>query len=494
MAAPSLTLQQAVAIVLDASTPSEQLVSSGPSSFLRAVRGLGDSELASFPIETLLNSGQLSQPFQAPFAVVLLSARLRSSATAAHQMFSATELATRLLPQTIQGFNDALAQFANAIAAFADRERNPRLAVAPLRNILTRIQTISRPGHHSLTKIHTLFLKYAILAKMHSYALPVVMNPLTAIEKSTHHVSITDFLLYSFYAGTLLSALKRYDDAVHHFRVCLAAPSKSGASAIQVEAWKKGSLVYFLSGPSSSDSAKLEKGGVARCMSTVVTRVVADESKKKLGEFLKNLENGKYQDLVGEVERLTQSLQNGHNLGLARQCINKSLAHRQILKLTKTYLTLSLPSILSSVSASLPPAHQSPAVIRKYLMELIESGKVAATIDESVDGGGMVTFHDSTSVPGQGYDFSVLEGKMREVVGIYERLSEMDRAVGASKEYLVKVAVVGDKGDRFGGYGGSSSGMGGLVSGMGSGMYGGASFDSEAAGDDDVLMDDDDMY
>ncbi|KAJ3006282.1 UNVERIFIED_CONTAM: COP9 signalosome complex subunit 3, partial [Siphonaria sp. JEL0065] len=414
------------------------------------------------------------------------------------------------------------AAFAVAIASLADATRSPSLAVVPLRNLLTASSTTH---YNPLTKAHHLFLRYAIQAKLYKLALPVVVLPLTEVVKghqaSIGRLQVVDFLLYTYYSGIVFAALKRFDEAVDCFRMTLAAPSKSGASAIQMEAWRKGVLCFALSGSSTGSGGSIvkgfEKGGIGKCVNGVVFKVLDGcGAKKGYIEFLSAVEGAKRGSVLIELQKHAELFMKSGNLGLAKQCASAThLTQQHILKLTQTYLTLSVSDVTKAVQETvfrpaLPPTTVStkqqqltqipsetitPPQIKSHILQLINAKKVHATINDSIadDTNGMVSFHDESETYADLNALIQLDALLKTAMRVYTRVNEMDKSVGISKEYLSRVGQVGGTEDKR--Y--MPNRMGSFGFGGGSGSFGGAGmFDGgdEGFGDDDVMMDEDGQF
>ncbi|KAI8610138.1 hypothetical protein BC830DRAFT_1172943 [Chytriomyces sp. MP71] len=263
-----------------------------------------------------------------------------------------------------------------------------------------------------------------------------------------------------------------------------------------------------------------ERGGVGKSMSGSVSKAIeSSHGRKAYSDFVAACESGIRGAVEFELAKSMDLLAKSNNLGLARQCL-RSLASQRIQKLTQTYLTLSVHDIAKAVesavltrsadAAASAAAAGTPTVddaaaepgpgagaegwggeaVKAQLVDLVTRGRVCATIDEGLPGGadvasgkvgGMVSFHDDAGGFTDVQSMSVLDTAMRRAVRLYDAVVEMDRAVGASREFLVKQAAF-DK----------SGGGGGGVGAAGAGLYGGAAgmvFDQDGAEmDEDVLM------
>ncbi|KAI9328502.1 hypothetical protein BDR26DRAFT_1012214 [Obelidium mucronatum] len=475
--------------ILSPATDPVQLTSLAPNTLLRNVMQCSDAELAAAGdvVEVLL------APAQQAVALVVATARLKTGRAVRAESLRRIAGAPAVAAPS---FAPLRAAFAHGVARAAEHARRPLLAVAPLRALLLAgAPNVLTPAHH-------VFLRHAIAAKAYAAAAAVVARPLDAVDAKA--AAAADFLLYAYYAGIVLAALKRFADAVLFFRMALAAPSRGGASAIQVEAWRKGVLCFVLSGQPGGAKA-FEKGSVARSTHFSVHKAIDACGKKAYVDFVDACLSGQRPRALLELQANAELFMKSGNLGLAKQCASSNhLIQQQILKLTQTYITLSVSDIAKTVQDSVfqikgasPQQQQqyleeiaplvSPVAIKSHILYLIGSGKVHASINESIrEGNGMVSFHDEPESYADLNALMQLDSMLKTAMSVYYRVSEMDKAISLSKEYLTKVG--NDEKGVGGGIGrGGSSRMDsfGTIGGGGSGA--GVMFDDDG-GDDDVMM------
>ncbi|KAJ3248278.1 COP9 signalosome complex subunit 3 [Chytriomyces hyalinus] len=374
-------------------------------------------------------------------------------------------------------FNAVSLSFARAVCSAADSNHSPISAVVPLRNLIANSAILDTTQHvHFLTRVHPLLLKYALLAKTPRAVVPVISHPITSVNKSLFTgLSSTDFLSYHYYSGLVWASLKRFDDAVDAFRICLAAPARNGgASLIQIEAWRSGLLCWLLEGGmslsretrlSSSSSAStivraFEREGLGSCISTSVSKAIEfSTGRKAYADFAFACESGNRASVEFELAKNHELFSSSNNLGLARQCL-RNLGPRRIQKLTQTYITLSVSDIAKSVedairmtavtettsssSATVSTTADTTTIqqVKKQILTLIDRGIVHATLDESVskEQGGMVSFHDSSEAYADVPTLQALDSALKHVMRLYDNVTDMDKSVGMSRDYLVRLS------------------------------------------------------
>ncbi|KAJ3143773.1 COP9 signalosome complex subunit 3, partial [Irineochytrium annulatum] len=282
---------------------------------------------------------------------------------------------------------DMMLQLGQQLGLVADRLGMLGMPVGIIRNLLLRSSYVYRVSGggaptHSLTTLHPILMKYCLLSKMYSMARPIVMTELTSIEQEKFELTIQTFLLYHYYGGMVLIGLKEFGLALDFFHLCISAPANA-CSAIQVEAHRKHILVSLLH---TGHVTQLPK-----YTSQVVTRSCASQS-QAYADFAKAFESGNPARVAAELAKHLDVFTRHRNFGLARQCMD-DLVRREIIKLTRTYLTLSLVDIAKAVGIEGASDVDLAVAAEREVLRLVDEGKVFATISHA--DGGMVSFHDA---------------------------------------------------------------------------------------------------
>jgi len=119
------------------------------------------------------------------------------------------------------------------------------------------------------------------------------------------------------------------------------------------------------------------------------------------------------------------------NFGLVKLCI-QSLYCRNIQRLTQTYITLSLQDIATSVK--LPSTKE----VEKYLLKMIESGEIHATINQK---DGMVSFSDDPEKYDTSDMLNNLDNNIQRVMHLCKRTRYLDESIASSSLYLQKTSI-----------------------------------------------------
>lgn len=117
------------------------------------------------------------------------------------------------------------------------------------------------------------------------------------------------------------------------------------------------------------------------------------------------------------------------NWGLVKQCV-RSLFKRSILRLTQTYLTLSLKDIAETIKLS------SADEAEGYILRMIEAGEINATIDQRA---GMVNFQEDFSALHGSAMGHQLEERIAKVMALSSKLQSVSDTMSCDKAYLSKM-------------------------------------------------------
>ena len=161
------------------------------------------------------------------------------------------------------------------------------------------------------------------------------------------------------------------------------------------------------------------------------------------------------------VTKHTEVFTRDRNMGLVKQCV-AALHSKNIQRLTKTFLTLSLADMANRVGL----AGGAPEAER-HVLKMIEEGAIHATINQK---DGMVSFHDNPVLNDSDAMLRHLESQLGLCMELSKKLAEMDREISVNPQYVQK--AVGYHGGGGGGGGASSEGRVGPSSSGGAGFLG----------------------
>lgn len=226
----------------------------------------------------------------------------------------------------------------------------------PLRGIdlLCRAIRKIRLFESQLTSIHADLCQLSLLAKCFKPALEFLDVDITSISQEGGQFDSRYFLLYYYYGGMIYTVLKNYDRALYFFEVCVTTPAMA-VSYIMLEAYKKYILISLI--------LHGKVLNLPRYTSQVINRYI-----KPLSQQYQELATAYLVNSCEEVQNIITKYQQvfvrDHNLGLVKQVL-AYLYKKNIQRLTKTFLTLSLSDVASRVQLS------GPAEAEKYILSMV---------------------------------------------------------------------------------------------------------------------------
>jgi COP9 signalosome complex subunit 3 len=140
-------------------------------------------------------------------------------------------------------------------------------------------------------------------------------------------------------------------------------------------------------------------------------------------------------ELRATVSKHSETFTRDNNMGLVKQCVT-SIYKKNIQRLTKTFLTLSLADMANRVQLS------SPQEAEKYVLHMIEDGEIFATINQK---DGMVSFHDNPEKYNNIAMLLQLDQEMQKCIQLDEKLKEMDREIAVNPQYVQKSSGLHDE-------------------------------------------------
>ncbi|XP_032472742.1 COP9 signalosome complex subunit 3 isoform X3 [Phocoena sinus] len=243
----------------------------------------------------------------------------------------------------------------------------------PLRGIGVLKQAIDKMqmNTNQLTSVHADLCQLCLLAKCFKPALPYLDVDMVDICKENGAYEAKHFLCYYYYGGMVYTGLKNFERALYFYEQPLS------------NAYHELAQVYSTNNPSE--------------LRTLVTK---------------------------HSETFTRD----NNMGLVKQCLS-SLYKKNIQRLTKTFLTLSLQDMASRVQLS------GPQEAEKYVLHMIEDGEIFASINQK---DGMVSFHDNPEKYNNPAMLHNIDQEMLRCIELDERLRAMDQEITVNPQFVQK--------------------------------------------------------
>lgn len=336
----------------------------------------------------------------------ILSARLHTVASDKPLWHHVEGFCRDFIPEHARVAPDRVTLLATGIRQFAEAEGNPKLAIAPLSDLLVKYP----PTLSHLTTIHPIFLTICVATRHFTAAIPVLAHSITTIDLSLSDLTYHDNLIYHYAGGIAFAALKNWSAAEELFEICASSPG-SAASAIQMEALKKLALVQLIYRGKPSPPSKYMHPILMRLFkATPYSNFMNAYPLQR--DYLRTI-----------VENEQQLFANERTLGLITQALDRA-PRWAIKKLTTTYLTLHLSDIGREVGIS------DENEVKSLILSMIECSEISAEL--SADG--TVSFSDPP-VKFEKTDVDRVLAQAQQQDALLVRLEkEMER----NKEYLIK--------------------------------------------------------
>jgi len=302
--------------------------------------------------------------------------------------------------------------------------------IEPLRQAIQRIA----PGPTFLTPQHWMFTLCCIQAKACNIAIPVLDQDAFQIDTDSTALDSKDVRLFFYYGGVAYMGMKKFQQAIDYFKAVITAPAVV-PSAIMVEAYKKYVLASLL--------ATGQVDSVPRYTTNTLLRHI-----KQLCAPYDELATAYSTHSTDDVHKCAETnhevFNKDSNFGFVKQ-VASSLYRRNIQRLTKTYITLSVEDIAKTVKL-----HSRDAAEQEVL-NCIERGEIFATVSHK---DGMVSFNENPEQYDTNVTLHTLDNSLRKTMDLSDTLQTVDEQITLSQKYLEK--IVGDKGGRWQGGGGAS--------------------------------------
>uniref|UniRef100_A0AAY4DDM7 COP9 signalosome complex subunit 3 n=1 Tax=Denticeps clupeoides TaxID=299321 RepID=A0AAY4DDM7_9TELE len=290
----------------------------------------------------------------------------------------------------------------------------------PLRGIGILKQAIDKMQMNSnqLTSVHADLCQLCLLAKCFKPAVPFLDLDMMDICKENGAYDAKHFLCYYYYGGMIYTGLKNFERALYFYEQAITTPAMA-VSHIMLEAYKKYILVSLI------------LHGKVQQLPKYTSQIV--------GRFIKPLSNAYHElaqvyatnnpaELRSLVNKHSEAFARDNNTGLVKQCLS-SLYKKNIQRLTKTFLTLSLQDMASRVQLS------GPQEAEKYVLHMIEDGEIYASINQR---DGMVCFNDNPEKYNNPAMLHKIDQEMLKCIELDEKLKSMDQEITVNPQFVQK--------------------------------------------------------
>eukprot|EP00095_Tigriopus_kingsejongensis_P012377 maker-scaffold190_size271632-snap-gene-1.29 protein:Tk12377 transcript:maker-scaffold190_size271632-snap-gene-1.29-mRNA-1 annotation:"hypothetical protein BRAFLDRAFT_275202" len=297
------------------------------------------------------------------------------------------------------------------------RRGQPILGISPLTKAVGKLQENLNATY--LTSVHSDLCLLCLSAKNFNPAMGFLATDFTDITFDASS-ECKYILLYYYYGGMILLALKNYSRALHFFEICVTTPAVS-VSHIMLEAYKKLILVALIEqGDKTREVLNLPK----------YTSYVVQKYLKPLSTPYWDVLNAYFaieiQALRSTVTKHTSVFETDSNMGLVEQVL-ESQTKTNIKRLTRTFLTLSLAELAQKVL--LPSAEKA----EKLVVEMIQDGSIHAKISQK---DGMVRFNSNPEHFNSAEVLEQLEAKITRCMNLDNQINNLTELIELNRDYV----------------------------------------------------------
>ncbi|CAG9862126.1 unnamed protein product [Phyllotreta striolata] len=322
---------------------------------------------------------------------------------------------------------DTFAELCHSLTNYLVEQKQPLKGIVLLQKAISKLRLFDS----QLTSIHADLCQLCLLAKCFKPAIELLNIDITGIcqelaqNPNGPQFDSKYFLLYYYYGGMIYLAVRNLDRALYFFEVAITTPSLA-VSHIMLEAFKKYILVSLLL------HGKIRP--IPKYASQVVTRFIKPLS-QPYHDLAVAFNSNSTSLLNAVVNKHSEAYTRDHNMGLVKQ-VSSVLYKKNIQRLTKTFLTLSLSDVASRVGLS------SPAEAESHILQMIEKQQIFATINQK---DGMVVFRDEPEKYSGPEVLKGLEEQLALCMELDRQILAMDEEIQVNPQYVKKATGLQDE-------------------------------------------------
>jgi len=286
----------------------------------------------------------------------------------------------------------------------------PEFPLEPLHNLITHFP----PNLAYLTTIHPCFLLVCVQTRQFAAALPVLTTPITEVDKYVSDLEYTDVLQYYYLGGVIFAALRRYDEAEEFLETAVSSPAHT-PSAIQLEAYKKLTLIQLIRHGRTLIPPKYTNAALIKQM-------------KAIPQYATIVRH--YPTIKGPITELVQREFNFFseegNMGLVK-IVMQYAPRWAVMDLMKTYSSLSVSQVGRLVN--LPNDQHT----REVVVGMIEDGQLSAQLLPD----GTLIFHED-AIDEKAFSPAVIQATLAKAQNESKVLQELGQSMAASRQLLAR--------------------------------------------------------
>lgn len=189
-----------------------------------------------------------------------------------------------------------------------------------------------------LTSVHSDLAQLCLIAKCPKPALQLLDVDFNDIAKENKSFDVKYFLQYYYYGGMLYASLKQWERSLYFFEIAITTPSMA-ISSIVLESYKKFILISLIHHGKVKSLPKYTSQAVTRHIKQMVTAYT---------DLAAAYSTFSIHKVTLAVREHSDQYLSDTNMGLVKQVI-ASLYKKNIQRLTKTFLTLSLEDMANRI-------------------------------------------------------------------------------------------------------------------------------------------------
>ncbi|CAH0381158.1 unnamed protein product [Bemisia tabaci] len=309
---------------------------------------------------------------------------------------------------------DSFAELCHHLTKNLIEFKTPMRGIAILQKAIKKLQMSST----QLTPVHADLCQLCLLAKNFKPALEFLDIDMVSIGQENCSFDAKYFLLYYYYGGMIYAAVKQYHRALFFFEVAITTPA-SAVSFIMLEAYHKYILISLIIHGKIIPFPKYT--------SQIVARFIRPLS-QAYHDLATAYATNNAEDVRNCLSKYHETYVRDNNVGLTKQVLS-SLFKKNIQRLTRVFLTLSLSDVATKAQLSGP----QQAVV--YLIKMIEAGEIFATINQK---DGMVMFHDDPEKYNNPEMMKKLENEISLCMDLNRKINQMEEEIDVNPQYVKK--------------------------------------------------------
>ncbi|KAK4048086.1 hypothetical protein OIV83_004956 [Microbotryomycetes sp. JL201] len=343
-------------------------------------------------------------------------------------------------PAQLRLVPDQLVHLVRQFASVAESSRALALAVLPIKNLIQK-----SVSHGYLSPLHPLLMQIALSARSYNPVHDIVMTNIVDIDTGLTAVRYHDNLLYHYLGGVIAALLGEHTRAMDMLEIASQSPEDifwekadilsrwqvvvspaQVTAAIQVDAYKKLILLQLLT------------HGHTEPLPKYTSATVASTCKDLSGPYLDFAEAFATRDatkVTAAFQQHHQTFEQDLNAGLVDLCWS-TFRRRAILRLTETFITLSLREIAKAMQVD--SDEQGLQQARAEVVGMIERGEVRGTLSGETLHDMSVTFTDDPDPLNSHATVANVTRAIHQASVLDQHLLAHDWQISASKDFVQK--------------------------------------------------------